>query len=571
MLVFRTPLENIDRPQMEADIVIVGGGPAGMACALRLSQLIDEHNAKQPDAPLSKENIYVLEKAREVGQHCLSGALLDPRSMRELLPGFEKEAPIDAQCNKEAVYFLTKSGKFKLPITPPPLRDHGNYVISINKFVKWLGSKVEETGITIFTGFAGSQLLYDGNRVAGVRTDDKGVDKENHPKSNFEPGYDLKAKITILAEGTRGSLTKELINRFDLAKNRNPQTYGVGVKELWEVPSGRLAPGEVIYTMGWPLTTKEYGGAWIYGSKDNLVSLGFVIGLDYPDPRLDPQHVLQDFKQHPLVAKLLEGGKMIRYGAKSMPYGGWWAVPPVAGNGWMILGDSAGLVNSQRLKGIHLAIKSGMLAAETAFEALKKDDASAATLAQYQQEVDASWIKEELWKVRNFHQGFEKGFFAGMFHAGLQQFTGGRGLWNRYPAHAGHERMEKLSQLPADGGNETHLLGSVKGDGKLTFDKLTDLYHSGTKHEEDQPSHLVIADTNVCNARCAVEYGGPCQNFCPANVYELVDDATQPHGKRISLNAANCVHCKTCDIADPYQVINWVPPEGGGGPNYDGM
>ncbi len=528
MLIFRKPLPNIDHPEMPADVVIVGGGPAGMSCALRLSQLIDDHNGRHPEAQLSKENIYVLEKAREAGQHCLSGALLDPRSMKELLPGFESEAPLDAQVHKEGVYFLTEEKHFKLPLTPPPLQDHGNYVISINKFVKWMAGKVEEAGITIFTGFAGSELLYDGNCVIGVRTDDKGVDKQNEPKSNFEPGYDVRAKVVVLAEGTRGSLTKQLIQKFDLMKDRNPQTYGVGVKELWEVPS------------------------------------------DYQDPRLDPQHVLQTYKQHPFVADLLQGGKMIRYGAKSLPYGGWWSLPPLGGDGWMIVGDSAGLLNSARLKGIHLAIKSGMLAAETAFEALVKGDSSSATLGKLTRRVETSWIKEELWPVRNFHQGFEKGMIAGMFYTGLQEIFDG-GLRNRVPSHPGHERMKLLAKLPADGGPEAHMLGPAKGDGKLTYDKLTDLYHSGTKHEEDQPAHLIIHDTNICSERCVKEFGNPCQNFCPANVYEMLDDPAAPNGKRISLNAANCVHCKTCDIQDPYQIITWVPPEGGGGPNYDGM
>jgi len=541
-----------------------------MACALRLSQLIDAHNARRPEAQLSKENIYVLEKAREAGQHCLSGALLDPRSMKELLPGFENEAPLDAQVNQEGVYFLTREKHYKLPLTPPSLQDHGNYVISINKFVKWLAGKVEEAGITVFTGFAGSELLYDGDRVVGVRTDDKGVDKQNQPKSNFEPGYDVKAKVVVLAEGTRGSLTKQLIQKFDLMKDRNPQTYGVGVKELWEVPSGRIKAGQVIYTMGYPLTTKEYGGAWIYGSKDNIVSLGFVTGLDYEDPRLDPQHVLQTFKQHPFIADLLKGAKMIRYGAKALPYGGWWSLPPLGGDGWMIAGDSAGFLNSARLKGIHLAIKSGMLAAETAFEALVKSDSSSATLGKLTRRVETSWIKDELWPVRNFHQGFEKGMIAGIFNTVLQEIFDG-GLRNRAPSHPGHERMKPLSQVPPDGGPRSLLLGPAKGDGKLTFDKLTDLYHSGTKHEEDQPAHLVIQDTNICNERCLKEFGSPCQNFCPANVYEMLDDSAAPNGKRISLNAANCVHCKTCDIQDPYQIITWVPPEGGGGPNYDGM
>src|SRR5260221_5884536 len=427
-LVFRKPLPNVEHPEMPADVVIVGGGPAGMACALRLSQLIDDHNARHPKSALSKENIYVLEKAREAGQHCPSGRLIDPRSMKELLPGFENEAPLDAVVHKDAVYFLTRTGHYQLPLTPPPLQDHGNYVISINRFVKWLAGKVEAAGITIFTGFAGSELLFDGDKVTGVRTDDKGVDKQNQKKSNFEPGYDLRSKVTVLAEGPRGSLTKQLVARFDLMKDRNPQVYGIGVKELWEVPSGRVAKGQVIYTMGWPLTTKEYGGGWIYGSKDNIVSLGAVTSLDYADPRIDPQRVLQEFKSHPLISDLLAGGKLVRYGAKTFPYGGWDSIPPLAGSCWMVVGDSAAFGNSQRLKGIHLAIKSGMLAAETAFEALVENNFGATKLQQYKDSVDASWIKDELWEVRNFHQGFQNGMVAGLLHTALQQVTGGRGL-----------------------------------------------------------------------------------------------------------------------------------------------
>ena len=580
-------MEGIERPQMEADVVIVGGGPAGMACALRLAQLIDAHNAQHPESPLSKDNINVLEKSREVGQHCLSGALLDPRAMQELLPGFEKEAPLDAEVTKESVWFLTQKGEHKFPIVPPPLRDHGNCVISLNKFVKWLGQKVEEAGITVFTGFAGAQVLWDGDstdvetaRVAGVLTDDKGVDKEGRPKGNFEPGYELRAKITILAEGTRGNCAKEVIGRLGLEDPEHAQTYGVGIKELWEIPAGRIAKGEVLYTLGYPLTSREYGGAWVYGITDTLVSVGYVTGLDYEDPRIDPHHVFQSFKEHRFARRILEGGKMIRYGAKSLPYGGWLTMPRIYGNGWMLLGDSASFLNSQRLKGIHLAMKSGMLAAEAAFDALVSGDSSADTLSEYKAAVDGSWIREELWRVRNFHQGFEHGRLEGMVKAGIQQVMRGGNLGPDAKNHAGYTRMRQLEELGPAKADRAAEIGNAKGDGKLTFDRLTDVFHSGTRHDEDQPVHLVVEDLNICSERCTKEYGNPCQYFCPAAVYEMVDvarDGAETEGggrasdKELRINFTNCVHCKTCDIMDPYQIITWVPPEGGGGPNYDGM
>ena len=396
--------------------------------------------------------------------------------MRELLPGFEAEAPIDAEVIKESVYYLTEKGHHKFPIVPPPLRDHGMYVISINKFVKWMAAKVEAAGITIFTGFAGSELLFDQDGVTGVRTDDKGVDKQGNTKANFEPGYDLHSKITILAEGARGSCTKQLIERFQLEDPEHAQTYGVGIKELWEIPAGRVAKGEVIYTLGYPLTWQEYGGAWIYGISDTLLSVGYVVGLDYQDPRLDPQHVFQSFKEHSLVRPLLEGGKMIRYGAKSLPYGGWLTMPKLAGKGWMILGDSASLLNSQRLKGIHLAIKSGMLAAETAFESMRVGDNSSAALAAYQSRVEGSWIKEELYPVRNFHQGFEHGLLPGLAHSAVQQVLGGQKPWprlqepRRLPQHAPpgcHRPLDLRPRSDAGAGEERRKTQLRQADRRL--------------------------------------------------------------------------------------------------------
>ena len=553
----------IEREQLEADVLIVGAGPAGLSCALHLANLIEEHTRAKKLPALSAENIYVLEKAREVGAHQLSGAILDPRALRELLPDFEKSAPLDTPVTDDAAYYLTAGGSFKLPITPPPLRNHGNYIVSLNKLVKWLGEQVEAKGINVFTQFAGQELLYEGEGVAGVVTGDKGLDKNGQPKSNFTPGYDLRAKVTILAEGSRGSLTKSLVRRMKL-DGRNPQVYGIGIKELWEVPPGRVEPGYVAHTLGWPLDTHLYGGGWVYGMRENRISLGLVVALEYQDPLFDPHEAFQKFKTHPFIRRILEGGKLVRYGAKTLPYGGWYAMPRNSVRGALIAGDSASLLNSQRLKGIHTAIKSGMLAAETIYEALCAGDTSAEKLSAYQAKIEESWLKKELWPVRNFHQGFHGGLWAGLVHAGLQFVTGGRGLVDPMEAKAGHLAYRNLHRERVLVDQSTRF----KGDGKLTFDRLTDVYHSGTRHEEDQPCHLVVLEPEICGDRCVREFGNPCQYFCPAAVYEMVLEKGEP---KLKINAANCVHCKTCDIADPYQIINWIPPEGGGGPNYEGM
>ncbi len=552
-----------EREQLEADVLIIGAGPGGLACALHLSNLIEQHTAAKKLPVLSAENIYVLEKAREIGAHQLSGAILDPRALRELLPDFEKSAPLDTPVTGDAAYFLTESSSWKLPITPPPLANHGNYVISLNKLVKWLGGLVEKKGVNLFTQFAGKELLYDKNGIVGVLTEDKGVDKNGKPKDNFTPGYELRAKVTVLAEGPRGSLTKDLVAKLKL-DGLNPQVYGIGIKELWDVQPGRIETGYVAHTLGWPLGSEMYGGGWVYGLRDNRVSLGMVVGLEYANPLFDPHEAFQKFKTHPFVRRILEGGKLVRYGAKTVPYGGWYSMPRTYVDGGLIIGDSAGLLNSQRLKGIHTAIKSGMLAAETAYEALCAGDTTAKTLSAYPRKIEGSWLKQELYAVRNFHQAFHGGLWKGLFHAGFQFVSGGRGLIDPMRTKAGYTEYENLHR----GRTLVDQTSRFKGDGKLTFDRLTDVYHSGTRHDEDQPCHLVVLEPDICGERCVREYGNPCQYFCPAAVYEMAMEKGAP---KLKINAANCVHCKTCDIADPYQVIQWVPPEGGGGPNYEGM
>ena len=552
----------MERETLDVDILIVGGGPAGLAAAYRLARL----NAGQGGEPLT---VAVLEKARAAGAHMLSGAVLDPSALTELMPDWKSRgAPLDVPVRDDRIYFLTARRALPFPVTPPPLRNHGHYVVSLNRLAKWLAEQVETAGVDVFTGFPGTELLYEGDRVVGVRTGDRGIDRHGERKATFEPGVDIRARVTVLADGVRGNLTKKLVRRLGLDAGRSPQGYAIGIKELWDVDPDRLPAGSVIHTMGHPLRHEEFGGGFIYALPEGRLSVGFVAGLDYRDPLFDPHVAFQRFKSHPLVSKLLAGGQMVRYGAKALPEGGWHALPRCHADGALIVGDAAGFLNSMRLKGIHLAMRSGMHAADVAFRAVREDDVSASRLSEYARLVEEGPIRRELYPVRNVHQSFAGGLLAGLVYSGLSLVTGGWWLRDPMPSHAGHERTRTLKQY--FGGGPPPAPPSVPIDRALTFDRLTNVHYSGTRHDEDQPSHLLVADTDICRTRCVEEYRNPCTRFCPANVYEIVD-ADAGAGKRLQVNASNCVHCKTCDIMDPYQIIDWVPPEGGGGPSYEGM
>jgi electron-transferring-flavoprotein dehydrogenase len=560
-----------ERETLEVDVLIVGAGPAGLSAALRIAQL---QKARGGD-PLA---IAVIEKAPDAGRHQLSGALLDPSTLKDLIPDFAaKGAPLGTPVDNDNIYFLTEGGKFRLPITPPPFQNHGNYIISLSQLTKWLAEQVEAEGIDLFWGFPGQHVLYDAaagaanddrRKVAGVRTGDRGIGKDGQPKGAFEPGADIHAKVTIFADGVRGHLTKQLYRDLQIGAGSEPPQFAIGIKELWDIPKDRLKPGTVIHTLGYPLREEEFGGSWLYAMGDGRISIGFVVGLEYRDPLFDPHAAFQHFKRHPFISSILADGQLVRYGAKALPEGGWNTQPRLFHDGALIVGDAANFVNSMRLKGIHLAMRSGMLAGETAFDAIRAGDTSAKMLSSYKHKVDASAIKTELHPVRSVHQAFGAGLIAGGAAAGLAMFSKGV-LLPDLSGHDGHKAMRKIEQYY--GMTKRDFLvpsNAAPIDRKLTFDKVTGAHYSGTHHDENQPVHLQV-QTDVCHTICGSEYGHPCVKFCPANVYEMVDNGTG--GLRLQINASNCVHCKTCDIMDPYQVINWVAPEGGEGPSYEGM
>ncbi len=547
------PIRN-DREAMEYDVVIIGAGPAGLSTAIRLKQL-----ANDADQEIS---VCILEKGSEVGAHLLSGAVLDPKSLTELIPNWkERGAPLKCEAGKDEFLFMSEKGAFKLP-TPPQMKNHGNYIISLGELGRWMAGQAEELGVEIFAGFAAAEILYNSNdAVIGVATGDMGIGKDGEKTELFEPGVEIHARQSVFAEGCHGSLTKELIHKFNLRENSDPQTYALGVKEVWEISPDKHEQGKITHSVGWPMDNLTYAGSWIYHQNDNQISIGYVTGLDYENTYRSPYWEMQKFKTHPKIADLLKDGKRLSAGAKTLVEGGVQSLPKLTVAGALLTGDSAGFLNVPKIKGNHTAIKSGMIAAESIFQSLndKKNEGYGWECESYTDNIKASWLYKELHKVRNIRPGFHWGLWAGMAHAAFQTL-GGWMLPYTLKNHADHAQLKEAKNCsPID---------YPKPDGVLTFDKLTSVQLTNTNHDEDQPSHLKLKDPSIPIEVNLPKYDEPAQRYCPAAVYEVIEEKGE---KKFQINAQNCIHCKTCDIKDPSQNIVWTVPQGGGGPNYGNM
>src|SRR5579885_356433 len=532
---------------MEYDVVVVGAGPAGLAFAIRLKQL---------DANV---HVCVLEKASTIGGQILSGAVIEPAPLDALLPEWRKNPPpICVPAKEDEFWLLSKTGGRKLPL-PPGMKNHGNFIVSLGAMCAWLAPQAEALGVEVFPGFAAADALFDEyGTVIGVRTGDMGVAKDGSHKPGYTPGVDIHAKVTVLAEGARGSLTKQLIKRFDLAKDSDPQGYSIGIKELWQVPAGRVSPGRIVHSIGWPADTSTYGGSFLYHLDQDRIALGYVSGLDYRDPEYQPWEAFQQWKNHPTVKPLLEGGQILSAGARAIVTGGWQSLPKVEMPGAILIGDTAGLLNVPKIKGTHQAIRSGMLAAEHLV-------ANGYKAEGFDAKLRASPVMAELKRVRNIKPGFKKGMWFGLANAAWETATAGLSPWTlkNKADWCSLDKMGEHEELITDQDQRDYVARDLP-----PRDRLAGVYFAATTHDEDQPVHLHVRDTSICIDRCVREYDNPCTRFCPAAVYEIVEDA---QGKRLQINAANCVHCKTCDIKDPYEIIDWVPPEGGSGPNYQNL
>lgn len=543
-----------EREKMEYDVVIVGGGPSGLSAAIRLKQL---SAAKGQDV-----SVCILEKGAEIGAHILSGAVFETRALNELMPDWrEKKAPLHTLAKSDNFLYLTEKKAYKLP-TPPQMHNEGNYIISLGNLCRWLATQAEEMGVEIYPGFAAAELLYNENgAVIGVATGDMGIGKDGQPTANYTPGVELRGRQVVFAEGCRGSLSKSLMEKFQLRSESDPQTYGIGIKEVWEIDSSKHEEGKIVHTIGWPLEQDTYGGSFLYHAENNQIFIGFVVGLDYRNPYLSPFEEFQRFKQHPAVRPLLEGGRRIAYGARAINEGGFQSIPKLTFPGGLLVGCAAGFLNVPKIKGSHTAMKTGMLAAEAVFELLSDRAESGGEALNYPQKVKESWVWDELYRVRNIRPSFHKGLWTGLVYSAFDTYIlRGKAPWT-FHHKPDHTQLNKVS--------EANKIDYPKPDNLVSFDRLSSVFLSNTNHEENQPAHLTLKSASVPIEINLKLFDAPEQRYCPAGVYEIVHD--EKGMSRLQINAQNCVHCKTCDIKDPTQNINWVVPEGGGGPNYPNM